>query len=118
MIVNKYKIKDGTTAEDIKSELKLKHLPISEYGKYISKDSVFSTCKNLIKDIEVCIAFPEDLSKWDSFDHVLVMDDSFGQPYDPFYLADEDENRRFPFVLNVIGLYNKFMNSLEFLERI
>lgn len=116
-IVNTYHIKSDITKEDIIKELKEKRLPISEYGTYINKEAKFSTYKNLIKDIEVCIAFPEDLTSWDSFEHVLVLDDSFGQPYDPFYMADENESRRFPFVLNVIGLYNKFMDSLNFLER-
>ena len=117
-IVNKYHIKDNITKEDIQQELKQRHLPIGQHGTYISKDSKFSTYKTLEKNIDVCIAFPEDLSKWDSFDHVLVLDDDFGQPYEPFYAADEDENRRFPFVFNIIGQYNKFMNSLSFLERI
>ena len=116
-IVNKYRIKDNITKEDIIKELHEKRLPVTENGTYISKDSKYSTYKTLAGDIEVCIAFPENLSEWDSFDHVLVLDDSFAQPYQPFYIADEDENKRFPFVLNIIGQYNKFMNSLSFLER-
>ena len=117
-IVNKYRIKDNVTKDNIVAELKEKHLPICEAGTYISKDAKFHTFKTLVGSIEVEVAFPENLSAWDSFDHVLVMDDDFGQPYDPFYEADENEKRRFPFVLNVIGQYNEFMNSLSFLERI
>lgn len=117
-IVNKYRIKDNITKDNIVTELKEKHLPICDNGKYISQDAVFHTFATLAGSIEVEIAFPLKLSTWDSFDHVLVMDDDFGQPYDPFYEADENEERRFAFVLNVIGQYNRFMNSLSFLERI
>jgi len=117
-IVNKYRLKNNSTIEDIIKELKEKKLPISENGTYINKEAKYSTFKNLVDDIEVCIAFPDDLSKWNDFDFVLVLDEAFGQPYQPFYTAAENKNRRFAFVLNVIGHYNKFMNTLSFLEKI
>lgn len=117
-IVNKYKIKDGISLADIEAEIKSKNLPWNDGGEYISKDSIHSTFRVLIQDISVSIAFPEDLSKWDSYDHVLILDESFGQPYYPFYYADEKKDKRFPFVMNVIGLYNKFMNGFDFLERV
>ena len=117
-IVNEYRLKQGITAEEIISELKKKHLPTGIYGTYIHPDAKFSTSKEIAEDISVNIAFPEDLSEWNSFDYILVMDENFGQPYDPFYKADEDEKRRFPFAMNVIGCYNKFMDQFEFLEKI
>ena len=117
-IVNKYQLKNNITKEDIIKELKKKKLPISENGTYINKEAKYSTYKNLVDDIKVCIAFPDDLSKWNDFDFILVLDDSFGQPYQPFYLAAENKSRRFTYVLNVIGNYNKFMDTLSFLERI
>ena len=113
-IVNKYKMKPGISMDDILNELREKNLPIGTHGTYISKDAKYSTFKHLIDDIEVCIAFPEDLSVWDDFDHILVMDDNFGQPYYPFYKIEE---KQFPFVLNVAGCYNKFMDTLSFLEK-
>lgn len=117
-IANKYRIKDNITKEDIIKELKEKRLPLSENGTYISKDAKFNTFTTLADDIEVCVAFPEDLSTWDSYEHVLVLDDSICQPYMPFYIANENPNKAFTFVLNVIGSYNKFMDSLSFLERV
>lgn len=117
-IINDYKIKDGITMEDIKAEILEKHLPWNGASTYIHKDAVHSTFRVLTQDISVNIAFPQDLSTWDSYEHVLVMDENFGQPYYPFYTADENESKRFPFVLNIIGLYNKFMDSLSFLERV
>ena len=122
--INEYKIKTGITAEDIKKELKEKHLMISVgHCSYIHPAGVFSTCKGLADEITVNICFPKVLSTWDSFDHVIVLDEDFGQPYTPFYDLEE-KAEKYPnkpmnqFALNVAGNYNKFMDSLGFLERI
>jgi len=119
-IVNEYRIKSGITMADIKKEIKKKKLPWNGASTYIHKDAVHSTFKCLSNDITVNIAFPEDLTTWDSFEHVLILDEMGGQPYYPFYQADEKKEARFrfPFVLTIIGIYNKFMDSLSFLERI
>jgi len=114
-IVNRYKLKPGITMDDILSELRAKKLPIGTHGTYISKDAKYSTCKWLADDISVCIAFPENLASWDDFDHILVMDDECGQPYGPFY---DVEKKQFAYVLNVVGNYNKFMDTMSFLERV
>lgn len=100
---------------DILDELKDKNLPIGTHGTYINRNAKYSTFKSLIDDIEVCIAFPEDISMWDDFDYILVMDDEFGQPYTPFYNVEE---KPFTYVLNVVGNYNKFMDTLSFLEKV
>lgn len=111
-IINRYKLKDGIMLEEILKELEERNIPHTEGGGYIHKDSYWSFWKNLVGDIEVCVALPKDLSEWNDEDYVLVLDDAFGQPYTPFY-----SEHRFPFMLNVIGHYNKFMDSLDFLER-
>jgi len=116
-VVNKYKLKDGVTAEDIIREVKAKKMTVGQYGRYIHPDVKFSAYKEIVENISVCIGFPEDLSKWDDFNYVLVMDEDFGQPYTPFYNVEE-ENKRFAFVMNVVGHYNKLMDSLSFLERV
>lgn len=123
-IINKYKIKDGITAAEIKAELKAKHLPISVgHCSYIHKDGLFSTHKYLADEITACICWPANLKTWDSFEHVIVLDEDFGQPYTPFYNLEE-KAEKYPnkplnqFALNVAGNYNKFMDSLGFLERI
>ena len=122
-IINEYKIKNGVTAEDIKKELREKHLRISVgHCSYIHPDGVFSTGKCLADEISVNICFPKNLSTWDSYDHVIVLDEDFGQPYTPFYDLEE-KAEKYPnkpinrYALNVAGNYNKFMNSLSFLER-
>ena len=123
-VINDYKKKDGVTAAEIKSELKAKRLPISVgHCSYIHKDGLFSTHKMLDGEISVNICWPANLKTWDSFEHVLVMDEDFGQPYVPFYDLDEKLNCNpnksvNKFALNIAGQYNKFMDSLGFLERI
>ena len=113
-IINRYKLKDGIKMDDILSELKERRIPRAEGGSYVNRDAYYVFWHTLVDDIEVNIALPEDLSKWDDFDFVLVLDDSFGQPYVPFY---EHKGEPFVYLLNVIGNYNKFMDSLNFLER-
>ena len=110
--INKYRIKEGTTIEDILKELKAKDIPNAEGGSWVNKNAYHVFWKVLVSSIEVDIALPKDLSEWDDFDYVLVMDDDFGQPYTPFYGKES-----FHALLNIIGHYNKFMDSLDFLER-
>ena len=117
-IVNKYRIKDGITIEDILKEIKEKNLPLTEGGSWVHEDAKWLTWFGLDKEITANIVFPEDLSVWDSYDHITVMDEAFGQPYYPFYYADEDETKRFPTALSCIGMYNKRMNEFNFLEKI
>ena len=114
MIVNKYRIKSGATHSDIKNALNLHHFPISTHVSYISKDAIYGTHKTIASRISVNVGFPEDLSKWDSFDHVLVLDEDFGQPYTPFYSGKYTS----AFLERVITNYNAFMDSLSFLERV
>ena len=113
--INRFKLKEGTTIELILSELNERDIPCcTNGGSYVNKNSKYVCYKRLVGDIEVNIAFPENLAEWNDFDYILVMDDEFGQPYTPFYEA----NHPFTFLLNVIGNYNKLLNSLSFLEKI
>ena len=113
MNVNRYRMRQGVTVDTIKAELKRRGLPSSSGGLYINAKSVFCFWKSLVEDIEVAIAIPENLSEWDDENYVLVMDDSFGQPYTPFYMDGS-----FLFLEKVKLEYNRFMNSLNFLERV
>jgi len=124
-IINRYKLRDGTTIEDVEAEVirrrteKIKpHMLFCKGGTWINDRAVhFISCWCGDEDISLNIGFPEDLSTWDDFDDVLVLDEDVGQAYYPFYDADENEKERFPFVLNIIGTYNRIMDSFEFLER-
>ena len=110
--INRYKLKDDVTMDEILSELKERNLPVSEGGKYINDKACYSTWKVLVDGISINIAFPENPIEWDDYEFVLVMDDDFCQPYTPFYRASI-----YPYLLNVVGHFNKFMDSLTFLER-
>ena len=114
-IVNRYRMKPGVTLDDIKHELQEKHLPISTNTSYIDGWLEFSTFSMLVDEISVNIGFPKDVSKWDDYEHIVVIDEDFLQPYGPFYNIDEDP---FIYALNVVGHYNKFMDSLSFLEEV
>ena len=112
MEIKEYRIKSGVTMEEIKDELRSKYLPWNGQASYIHPDSVHSTFKRLVSTISVNIGFPEDLSTWDSYDHVLVLDEDFVQPYHPFYTSTMPSK----FLERVITAYNEFMDSLSFLE--
>lgn len=117
--INRYKIKDDIKIKDIINELNAKNMAVSTHGTYIHPDARYSTFHSVGDgDTTICIAFPKKLSEWNSYDYVLVMDEYGGQPYYPFYKAEEDPKFRFVGCLNIIGEYNEFMDSLSFLERI
>lgn len=118
-LINRYKIKDDIKMKDIINELNSKNMAVLTHGTYIHPDAKYATFHGVGDgDITICIAFPKKLSEWNSYDYVLVMDEYGGQPYYPFYKAEEDPSFRFVGCLNIIGEYNEFMDSLSFLERI
>lgn len=113
MKINRYKLKDGVTKDDL---LKLGFRP---GGTYIKEDADIAWFRTLVDSISLNIAFPEDISKWNDFDYVIVLDDDFGQPYTPFYshYEDDEDSECFDFLRKVITAYNKVMDSLGFLEK-
>ena len=93
------------------------------YGhvKYINinKDSVCGFWELLCHDITVNIAFPEDLSQWNDFDYILVLDEDFGQPYTPFYRYMFGEIQEpWQGLIDVINAYNELMSSFVWLEEV
>ena len=91
------------------------------YGpvKYVNENSVGGFWESLCHGISVTIAFPQDLSEWDDFDYILVLDEDFGQPYVPFYHFLEGKiEKPWDGLREVIEAYNEFMSSLTFLEEI
>lgn len=89
-------------------------------GIWINKESVFYIAKffrhpkyNFEFSINIC--FKEDISDWNDFDNVLVLDEEFGQPYTPFYDRYKKEVSSFPCLEYCIEKYNEFMDSFDFL---
>ena len=114
MKIKQFKLREGVTLEDLKKEKWLE-----PGGTWMQKDSVLCGFKYMDEDITLNIAFPEDLSKWDDFMYVELIDEDFGQPYTPFYGDNYGKDiTNFPFLEKIIKIYNKYMSSFDFLEEV
>lgn len=113
--INRYKLKDLNTAES-----EIMKYNIHTGGGYISQDTTVFLFAPLYKEITLNIGFPRDLSVWNDLDHIIVLDEDFGQPYTPFYkyLNGEEANNASPFLQRVIRAYNEAMDKYSFLEKI
>lgn len=87
-------------------------------ASFINDKVVKWISKELCREISVYIGFSEDISEWNDFDFVIILDDSFCQPYTPFYSYMDGKIRPFSCLNEVIEKYNKFMSSLPFLKEI
>ena len=114
-MIKRYKLKDGVTYEFLLAN------GCKEGGAWIDESAVFYISKPLVDEVSLNIAFPKDLSRWDDFDYILVLDEDFGQPYTPFYHYAQTRIRGgkpFKFLQMVINKYNKVMDSLPFFEEL
>lgn len=103
----------------LKPNADLSSIPEIQYMTYVHKNAVRGFCHTLDERelIDVCIVFPAELSEWNDFDYVLVLDDEFGQPFTPFYdYMNAPNDKPFPFLRKIIHTYNEFMSSLPYLE--
>lgn len=69
-------------------------------------------------EFSIDIGFTDDINYWNDYDNVIVLDEDFLQPYIPFYTNFENDITDFPCLEKTIETYNKYMNSLDFLEEI
>lgn len=113
---------------------KLKYTPTEEQliklgarhgGSWINEKSVLFISKCFILseydfEFSIDICFKDDISDWNDFDNVLVLDDDFGQPYTPFYIDDnyKKEISDFPCLEYCIEKYNEVMDSFDFLREV
>ena len=117
--VKHFKLKDNITIEDIQKTNR-----ITSGGTWIHENSKYLFFTTLIDSIELNIGFPEDLSKWNDWDYIMILDDDFCQPYTPFYsyidkTADGASDEEFSdYLLNVVRKYNEVMSSLDFLVEV
>ena len=102
----------------LKPDADISTVPKSPHLSYIHKDAVRGFHVNLGHEITLNIGFPEDLSKWNDFDYVLVLDEDFGQPYGPFYHYMGNKIPAFPELLEIVNAYNREMSKLDYLEEI
>lgn len=120
--VNRYKMKDNISLDDILNECKQKGFLCVDGGGWINNKSRYVLWKVLSGNIELEIALPRDPSKyWNDVNYILVMDDNIGHAYYPFYSENESGDvgdiLQDAKLANVIINYNMFMSSLSFLER-
>ena len=100
----------------LKPNADISSVPESPHLSYIHKDAVQGFFVSLGHDITLNIGFPEDLTKCNDFDYILVLDEEFGQPDGPFYHYMNNEIEPFPGLLEVVHAYNEEMSKLEYLE--
>ena len=114
MKAKSYKLKYTPTEEQlIDAHAKLGGIWINkESALYISK---FFELPEYDFEFSIDICFKDDISDWNDFDNVLVLDDDFGQPYTPFYTNYKKEVSNFPCLEYCIEKYNKFMSGFDFL---
>lgn len=100
----------------------LKNVPIEGEASWIHpKATRFISYRLDINglEIDVDIGFPENLSEWDDFEYIIVMDDDFCQPYGPFYTKlDNPDWEGNDFLSILIEEYNNLLSNLPFLEEI
>ena len=109
MKINRYKLKDGITIDN------LKKIGFSEYD---NEGNVLKQNFHLIDEIEVDIIIPTDLVKFDDFKNIDILDMDFCQPYTPFYEYWNKEVTGFKFLEKVIKRYNEVMDSIGVFEKI
>lgn len=114
MKIDRFKMRPNVSLNNIKC--------IREGGSWIHENAIqFMSIPIHDKyQITLNIGFPEDLSKWDDFNYILVLDEDFGQPYIPFYAyLDGTWLKKTGSVLTqIIQKYNEEMRALPFLEEI
>lgn len=114
MEVARFRIRPGASFSNVKC--------IREGGSWIHKDAIRFMSIPLYDKYEITlnIGFPEDLSKWDDFNYILVLDEDFGQPYIPFYahLDGTWQKKTGSILTQIVQKYNEEMRALPFLEEI
>lgn len=118
MKVKRYKIKDGTTKG------KLIECGFKSGGSWVRDDAEliltrFFENKKIRFEFSINIVFSSGIADWNDLGNVLVEDESFCQPYTPFYeMCRKTKVNPFPALEYIVNTYNDFMSSLPFLEEV
>ena len=132
--IKRYKLKPNTTKDQLISlgfheggtwvhknaELVLcRYIPIKLEVEYIKKINIKK--REYIYEFCVDITFGNNINDWNDLDNVVVFDESWCQPYYPFHRLQSEKMKydEIPKVLPLlVSEYNKYMDSLEFLEEV
>ena len=107
--IKRFRLKPGETLWLLKPE---------SFWTFVHEDAVKGYFGEIADGITVNVAFPEDLTKWDDYNYILVVDEDSGQPYYPFYNYMEGKEKAFPFLAEVIKGYNRWMGSKPEFEEV
>ena len=119
MKAKSYKMKYTPTEEKLIRELRARN-----GGSWIDKKSKLYISKIFILpehdfEFSINICFKDDISDWNDFDNVLVIDEDFLQPYSPFYGNNyKKEISNYPCLEYCIEKYNEFMDGFDFLYEV
>ena len=120
MKIKRYKIKGNATKDDIIHSCYCSRF---DGGKFVISDADFTIFK-FIKykkndsEFSINISFRLNIQDWNDFDNILVLDEDWCQPYTLFYDYYDKEVSDFPTLEYIIAEYNKFLDSLNFLEEV
>ena len=115
MKINRYKIKQGTTKQD------LINCGFRQGGTWVIKNAtLFKSYYVNYKSLEasINIAFTNNIDGFNDFDNILILDEDFLQPYTVMYGDNYGKETDFEYAVAVIKEYNKQLDNLPFLARI
>lgn len=104
--IKRYDLNNITVEDLIKNEFKYCETGVINSIKTPRYFYIKFLCDEIELIIEIGINENGTLS-FDDYENVLLIDDDFGQPYNPFYRDTE-----FPFLDKVINKYNEAMDDL------
>ena len=111
--IKRFKLKDGVTIEALRNG------GCTDGGTHVNENAIIGDhLWGAVDSIDFDVAFPADLTLWNDFDYVLVLDDDFGQPFTPFYEYLNDCCQLYPFLEKVVNAYNTWMKSRWYLQEI
>lgn len=113
--------KEGGTYVHKEAKMVLIHCIVIHNTTEIKKKNGKIRTYKFTSEFDVDIAITDNLNDWNDYDNILVLDSDFGQPYYPFYeyMSGKMKANQVPKVLPLLVTeYNKYMDSLEFLEEV
>lgn len=115
MKIKRFKPKRGVTQTDLLA------LGFRPGGSWIKDDAqlFLSVSLNDKCNLSLDIAFGANITEWNDFDNILILDEDICQPYTPFYGENYGKDiTDFPALEAVIANYNRQMTDLGIFEEI
>ena len=95
-----------------KEELIKNHFATGSFRHVNSQDEWYSKWWPLHDEMELTVHINMTTKRWDEFEDTDVIDDDFGEPYNPFYECYYNGAKKFECVNRVIEAYHKRMDAL------